>query len=314
MDSERKEEIHFNGKFSTKQVIEGALRKGVCSILFTKDQKYIVLGGHFSHITVYNYENDNATYKGKLNAHSGRVKTLCERKDKTILSAGSDLKIGVWDLTNLKLLKMIMSGHTDIILKVVETKDEKLVTCSGDKTIRLFDKQDQFITEMKGHSDMVLAICVLNDNTLVSGSQDKKLLFWNLDLYQNIPEYTINDVTCWTDREMGYLPEKELLIVGGKDEIKFVDVIKHQVIKTLDSTLLGGIKTQIECVMFLKNGNFIFGIGEAARPFTYYDSNYNLIENPSYPLTHHSVWTAGNLNKNILATGDNSGNLVLWEY
>ena len=67
------------------------------------------------------------------------------------------------------------------------------MSCSKDKTIKIWDKNNNFslITTLYGHLRSVICIKSIDDQRLVSGSCDKKLIVWNITSSYIIKE--IND-------------------------------------------------------------------------------------------------------------------------
>src|SRR5690606_19115303 len=75
-----------------------------------------------------------------------------------------------------------LTGHTDDITCLIQMKWEKndttLITSSADKTIRIWDlENEKCINVLEGHTDLVLEITQVkwskNDTTIVSSSADK---------------------------------------------------------------------------------------------------------------------------------------------
>ncbi len=67
----------------------------------------------------------------------------------------------------------ICRGHEHWVESVYVMNDAKIVTGSGDRTVRVWDMQGKLVARCTGHEDSVLSVCVTNDGKIVSGSKNK---------------------------------------------------------------------------------------------------------------------------------------------
>ncbi|KAL0946492.1 hypothetical protein HGRIS_012710 [Hohenbuehelia grisea] len=109
--------------------------------------------------------------------HESSVLSLCVYKG-FVASAGSDRRVAVWDLACNKLVKVICD-HEDSVL-CVRFDDERLVSCSKDRTVRTYsfpDLEPQFV--LYAHRAAVNAVSI-SKNLIVSGSGDRSIKLWDL--------------------------------------------------------------------------------------------------------------------------------------
>jgi WD40 repeat protein len=72
-----------------------------------------------------------------------------------------------------------ITGHTGIVQTVIELKDGTLASGSGDRTIKLWDRNGNCLKTFTGHTRVVFALIELKDGTLASGSSDKTIKLWD---------------------------------------------------------------------------------------------------------------------------------------
>ncbi|KAF8938537.1 hypothetical protein BGZ47_008537 [Haplosporangium gracile] len=103
-----------------------------------------------------------------------------------IVSAGKnkDMTARVWESNGSEEALLVLEGHTSSLFGTSFSPcGKKVVSCSYDKTIRLWDAQTgECLFVMEGHTDAVRSVRFSADGrTLVSGSDDKTVRFWNAE-------------------------------------------------------------------------------------------------------------------------------------
>ncbi|PFH51687.1 hypothetical protein AMATHDRAFT_58451 [Amanita thiersii Skay4041] len=108
--------------------------------------------------------------------HTSSVLSICAHKG-YLASAGSDRCVALWDLEKNTLVKVICD-HEDSVL-CVRFDDERLVTCSKDRTVRTYSFPDlvpQFV--LGAHRAAVNAVSIYK-TLIVSGSGDRSIRLWD---------------------------------------------------------------------------------------------------------------------------------------
>ena len=96
-----------------------------------------MMGGEDGCITIFNY--DGFVPVSSITAHSEPVQILKEQPDTGyIISGGQDNLVKIFDSENGSCLK-ILDGHKNTIINFVQIDNEKILTASADKTIKVWD-------------------------------------------------------------------------------------------------------------------------------------------------------------------------------
>ncbi|XP_006457834.1 hypothetical protein AGABI2DRAFT_148368 [Agaricus bisporus var. bisporus H97] len=111
--------------------------------------------------------------------HTESVLSLCV-KDGWMVSAGSDWRVVVWNLDRSKNGAVkVLRDHSDSVL-CVRLDDQKLVSCSKDRTVRVYTFPGlDLLHVLGGHRAAVNAIS-LSNGLLVSGSGDRSMNVWDV--------------------------------------------------------------------------------------------------------------------------------------
>ena len=139
---------------------------------------------------------------------------------------------------NIKLNKHY-KGRTNEVYKIIEIKENELISISYDKTMKIWklnneNKFECIKTITFQNSESSCNILKLNENEFVTSSyEDKCIKFWNSNDYSNIT--TINNIELeWTLKTMCLL-EDDILCVGGYNSKGFylIKISTHQLIKNI---------------------------------------------------------------------------------
>lgn len=166
-----------------------------------------------------------------------------------------------------------LEGHKDALLKVINIEN-KLISCSRDTTMIIWEKKDKNYNNIKsiiiGYSYDNSNIIQINENKLVSSSTDYITFF---DIKNNFNEIKkIEDISSNSYCNSMTMFNENILIIGGMDfGIYLIDTNNYQVIsKPLQNNT-------IYSIIKLTNGNILVGDSSSSLIEYKYDNN-NFIE------------------------------------
>ena len=150
--------------------------------------------------------------------------------DQTIVTAGEDGTVSLWDGNSGKRLKKL-AAHQRSVKSVRFTKDEtSFVTAGGDGIAKIwsakaFDQpKPEPLVKFKGHSDSIRNIRFSPDETLLAttGEKDGTLRLWELNGKQiwsvMAHEGGVQSLTFVSSKDsLSFFPNEDKLITGGKD-------------------------------------------------------------------------------------------------
>jgi WD40 repeat protein len=136
--------------------------------------------------------------KNLLTGHTRSVNCIVVTEDGWIVSGSDDPKynmIKIWDLESGWLLADL-NGHTDGVVTLAVTNDRRILSCSKDSTIGVWDlsnaskpsideraslAQGLPTSILRGHTQSVNAVMLVAENRLISASEDKTIKLWDLE-------------------------------------------------------------------------------------------------------------------------------------
>ena len=137
-----------------------------------------------------------------------------------------------------KINKIIKNAHDDVIIKVIYCSNNNLISCSDDKTIKIWKENNNYENiQILKHSDRIYSLLLLEDkNILISSGEDGTKL-WNYNEINNInliKEFKETD--CGSNQGLCRLNHDIIIVKGkGTDSLKLISISKKEIIKTIDN-------------------------------------------------------------------------------
>ena len=99
--------------------------------------------------------------------------------EKILIGSGNLIKI--FDFNSGSCFH-ILEGHSDWILRIIFITNEKIASCSFDKTIKIWNMiTGECLRTIESHSNFVRFMIELPSNKIISCSDDKKIKVWDTD-------------------------------------------------------------------------------------------------------------------------------------
>ena len=210
-----------------------------------------------------------------------------------IIACCNDGNLKIYELNNdnFKLINELKS-HTDTVYKVIIIEN-KLISCSGDNTMIVWEKKEQNYINIKSiiisDSDYNTNIFQINENKLVSSSYNIIKFF---DIKNNFNEIkTIEDIYANSFCNSMEIFNENILIICGSDYngIYLIDINNYQVISNLLYDFMN------DSIFKLSNGNILIGcycLDESSNYFFEYKyDNNDLIKIKSKLIDHSDIIT-----------------------
>ncbi len=112
-----------------------------------------------------------------------------------LATASRDTFIKLWNVDQNYSLAQDLIGHTDAIRLIIELNNCKIVSCSDDKTIRIWVSKDNstyHCEKVLKTDSIVYSIAQMQNGNLASASKNE-IKLWNLEIYEcylTISEHT----------------------------------------------------------------------------------------------------------------------------
>ncbi len=165
---------------STSSVVLRGHRAIITSVCFHPRFNLLVSTSDDATIKVWDFESGE--FERTLKGHTNSINDAAFNVDGTLLaSCSADLSIKIWTFSgNFECIKTLR-GHDHNVTGVSFFQREKLVSCSRDETVKLWDTNSGYcLTTLTGHTEWVRKIAVHEaSNLIASCSNDHTVRVWN---------------------------------------------------------------------------------------------------------------------------------------
>ena len=225
----------------------------VNQIILLKDRR-IASSSNDRSIIIYNKEN--YTVELKIDNLEKEVFNIMQANNGYIiatLTSGSILIFKLTSLTSYELIQKIMA-HNGYVRKMLELEDNKFISCSDDKTIKIwkFNDNQLMLENTLNNKDKISSILEIKDNIIVSTPwENGAVVFWNIKESQIISESEKIDCQwCWNILKK---ISNEFFVVGGKKYIYLFSIVNYNLTSKIE------IDSQCYSICCLSDGTILTG-------------------------------------------------------
>ncbi|RNA20442.1 serine threonine kinase [Brachionus plicatilis] len=145
--------------------------------------------------------------------------TVLKNDDLAIGQKGNGNDIIIRDSQN-GLIKKKLVGHSNWVYQIIELPNGNLVSCSPDKTVKVWNISNGAVIKSITHETYVRSIAFLPNGNLVSGLSDGKINIWNLETNQLIRNLIGHSADICVDNCLHVLANGDLLSGSWDKTIK----------------------------------------------------------------------------------------------
>ena len=279
----------------------------VNQIILLKDGR-IASSSNDKSILIYNKENYSIELK--IDNFDSIVFNIIQASNDYIIASLTSGFIIILKLNSTSYeIKQKIQAHNNYIRKTIEMKDGKLISCSDDKTIKIWKlSNNQYILEntLNQYSTTPFSsILDLNDNIIVSTPYGTgSVIFWNIKELKIISQIEgINCTWCWNILKK---LSNELFILGGVKYIYLFSILNYNLVNKIE------IDSDCYSICCLSDINILTGHQNGKI------KQYNLINN-EFKLTgekkYHDniIRVIFELNNNLILSGSDDKKINIYK-
>jgi WD40 repeat protein len=277
-----------NYSFKLKKNIFTSKNNGyLITALTITNEGQLITGNENGKIDIYSLDN-KITLENSFSPHKKSINYLTKLKDGKIISCSNDSKynISLFSIkNNYSEVQSYINGHKDKVNQVIEISNYNIISISSDKTIRIFEKNDNKYKKInkKIFSSSINGIIELNNIELAcSDFYNEKILI--LDNNNNLDiKFEIKNIKCGSLPTSIILINKEFFAVGGEG-LYIISIDNKKICKYINSNFI-----YMKCLFFDNDNNEII-CGDENGNFSIYNIETHEFENiKSLSLCHSQV-------------------------
>ena len=168
------------------------------------------------------YDKDTLIEKLKIKEFRYKIKSLIQIKNKNII-ASSEKEAKIFKIynnnTKYELLN-ILKGHNSMINKIIELKNENLISCSSDCSIIIWKKTNKEnnynkqITILNEENGPISSLLEVQDNLISLHNENDYVIIWDYELMEI--RKIINDIELNLYSNILFLKQENNIIISGK--------------------------------------------------------------------------------------------------
>ena len=179
------------------QTIEGEYFVPTCSL---SDGRLVSIGNQIGSISVCSIDYGCKTWKQdiiKENAHYDHIFSFMELSNHRLISCSKDCSIKVWNVLPSKLEEIkLITGHNNIVYKVIPLGFNKFASGSGDHTVKIWNNEKPYnlLRTIQAFNEVWNLLYLKHKEMLVVNCKGG-LEFWELFTYSK--EHTLENISAF---------------------------------------------------------------------------------------------------------------------
>ena len=166
-------------------------------------------------------------FKSDLDSIISKLEKVKNNIEKEDISQIIKISYSYFSKKEIKLHNSLKEQFKSQITDIIEIKDGKIVVSSEDSEIKIFDKSGNVFYILKGHSHSVRALCYIRDDIFASGSNDKTIRIWDLQQNKSIeilkePNNQIISLNLLNNQKLASCSFKEIYIYDDKFKLQYL--------------------------------------------------------------------------------------------
>jgi hypothetical protein len=195
----------------------------LCSISYNQ----IAFGHENGSISIFELNNNSLTKVKFFKAHTFSIRCLLSF-DKTRLISSYDSEIKMWNLETFECIN-VFEGHTDTIRYLELTSDGYLLSCSFDRTVKLWQIQTGKMLQSINLDCSVYCVKVLNEDLFAVGLQNGVIEIYEMDELKKVITIAAHSSPESFILRLSLLSDGNLVSVSGDGEIKLLKVFDSNI-------------------------------------------------------------------------------------
>lgn len=152
------------------------------------------------------------------------ITSIIKTEDFKLVTSTTSGLINVWNIQPM-YPECVLRGHTGAIFKIIQLRDERIVSGGWDCKIIVWDlkKENKKAKILIAHRKFVNSLLQLKDNTLASSSRDKTIKIWDinsfvcLNVFLTVDDAPVNLCLLENGNYAASMANKSIAIWNGKE-------------------------------------------------------------------------------------------------
>ncbi len=222
------------------------------ALAVSPDGKYLVSGGIFGHITIWEVSTGNKIKTLKSIWKNEPINSIAFSGDGDRLVTGiEDGSLQIWNFNNRRIVKSLKGHYSRVNSVVMGPKGRLIVSGSSDGSLILWDAFTDTLKTLQKVSSEISAVAMSSDGKFVlSADADHGLKLWNTKTGKEIQNFQghygkVNSIS--------FSPDNRHFVSGGeKSTILIWDLMAGSILRSFPTK-----KAAINSIRYSFNGNYI---------------------------------------------------------